>query len=285
MGYMHIKNLYRDQEVLLFKQVYALEKIHGSSSHITWKDGKVNFSAGGVDHASFMALFNVDNLTDSFTQLGYPSVVVYGEAYGGKCHKMSDTYGPNLKFVAFEVKIDDTWLNVPNAYDVCRKLNLDFVGYDLINSTMEEIDAMRDAPSVQAAKNGIGIDKMREGIVIRPPIEVTKSNGERIIAKHKRDEFRETKTPRVLTEKSQVIADAELAVLEWVTPMRLEHILQKYNNPSIENTRDVINSMIEDVLREGKDEVMETRELKTLIGKQTAKMFKEHLRGKLNGLV
>ena len=29
MGYIHIGNLYKDQEILLFKECYALEKIHG----------------------------------------------------------------------------------------------------------------------------------------------------------------------------------------------------------------------------------------------------------------
>jgi hypothetical protein len=34
MGYAHINNLYKDQEILIFKHVWALEKIHGTSAHI-----------------------------------------------------------------------------------------------------------------------------------------------------------------------------------------------------------------------------------------------------------
>jgi hypothetical protein len=30
MGYLHIDNLYKSQDILLFKRCYALEKIHGT---------------------------------------------------------------------------------------------------------------------------------------------------------------------------------------------------------------------------------------------------------------
>ena len=32
MSYMHIDNLYKNQDILLFKECYALEKIHGTSA-------------------------------------------------------------------------------------------------------------------------------------------------------------------------------------------------------------------------------------------------------------
>ena len=36
MGYLHIENLYKNQTVLMFKELYALEKLHGTSAHIRW---------------------------------------------------------------------------------------------------------------------------------------------------------------------------------------------------------------------------------------------------------
>lgn len=38
MGYMHIDNLYKNQDMLIFRECYALEKIHGTSAHVSWKD-------------------------------------------------------------------------------------------------------------------------------------------------------------------------------------------------------------------------------------------------------
>ena len=43
MGYMRIDNLYKNQAVLSFKEVYALEKVHGTSAHIHYSnDVEVN---------------------------------------------------------------------------------------------------------------------------------------------------------------------------------------------------------------------------------------------------
>ena len=38
MGYMHIDNLYKNVTIMLFKEAYVLEKIHGTSAHITWSN-------------------------------------------------------------------------------------------------------------------------------------------------------------------------------------------------------------------------------------------------------
>ncbi len=43
MGYMHIDNLYKDQTILMFRECYALEKIHGclhADTIIETVDGK-----------------------------------------------------------------------------------------------------------------------------------------------------------------------------------------------------------------------------------------------------
>jgi hypothetical protein len=83
MGYLNIDNLYRAQDVLLFKEVYALEKIHGTSAHVAWKDGMIRFFAGGCKHDLFVSLFNKDDLFAKFTALGHAEVIVFGEQYGG----------------------------------------------------------------------------------------------------------------------------------------------------------------------------------------------------------
>src|SRR5437588_791465 len=105
LGYLHISNLYADQSVLLFKRVYALEKVHGTSAHISW-NGNVKFFAGGSPHDRFVAFFDQEKLRNKFLELvGSDEAVIYGEAYGGKVQGMSATYGKEIKFVAFDVKI------------------------------------------------------------------------------------------------------------------------------------------------------------------------------------
>lgn len=282
MAYLHIENLYANQDILAYKECYAMEKIHGTSAHISYKNGNLAFFSGGEKYERFITLFDQDKLQTFFANLGLgdTSLNIYGEAYGGKCQGMSVTYGNALRFIAFEVKIGDNWLNVPKAEQICKDAGLEFVHYARIPCTLEAIDFERDLPSVQAFRNGMG-EHMREGIVLRPLEEVTKS-GERVIAKHKRDEFRETKTPRNLTDKLVKMTEVKAIVDEWVTEERLGHILNRGEvEEQIENTGQVIVLMIEDVKREGKEEIEMSKDLEKAIGRETALMFKRRLHGRL----
>lgn len=289
MGYKKIPNLYSEPEVVfLFKEVYCQEKIHGTSAHIAWEDGKLRFFSGGAKHVNFIKLFDQETLSKAFEEnFGdqFP-VTVYGEAYGGKMQGMSKTYGKDLKFVAFEVCIDDNWLNVPNAEDVVNKLSLEFVHYVKGPSTIEFVNEQRDAPSVQAVRNGITGPKLREGVVIRPMIELTKNNGSRIMAKHKHDDFRETKTTReVSTEQLKAMSDAKEIADEWVTEMRLHHVLDKLSPDGIEltikDTSKVISAMIQDVRAESAGEIVWSTGVTKALARQAAVLFKVRLKSKI----
>lgn len=284
MGYLHINNLYKDQFILQHKEVYALEKIHGTSAHIRWDKKDVSFFSGGADYYTFRNLFDYDNLMSTFSKLfSTREVIIYGEAYGGKMHRMADTYGPALKFVAFDVKIDGNWLNVPNAQTVVSlSYGLEFVDYVKIPTNLPDIDYQRDRDSVQAIRNGMGPGKLREGIVLRPIIETVKSNLERLIVKHKRPEFSETKTIRKVDEsKVQEMKDAQAIAEDWVTDMRLSHVLDKCLTPEENSNLDmtytprVIRAMLEDVQREGQGEIEWTASVSKEIGKRTAQIFKQ----------
>lgn len=282
MGYLHIRNLYAAQEILLFKECHALEKIHGSSAHISWKDNQLFFYAGGEKHTNFVALFNQEKLTEVFTkQFNNIPITIYGEVYGGKMQGMSKTYGKELKFAAFDVRIDHLWLTVPQAVEIVSKFDLEFVDYVTCPTDIERLDAERDRESVQAIRNGMGPGLAREGIVLRPLIEVTLNNGERLIAKHKQEQFQERlKQPKVQdASKKELLVKAEEIAEEFVVPMRLEHILQKLPEAKgIEDTKIVIFAMIEDVYREAEGEIVQGKEVSAAIGKKTAQLWKEHLK-------
>jgi len=285
MGYRHILNLYKDQTILQFKECFSLEKIHGTSAHIDFKyeEGKLIFFPGGSKMDNFMKNFDEEALLAKFKEKFKSNVTVYGEAYGGKCQGMKDTYGPDLKFIVFDVKVDETWVSVPNAENIALNLGLEFVAYSQIPTDLNEIDRQRDLDSTQAFRNGIKERKMREGVVLRPLTEFRDNRGNRIMCKHKRDEFKETKTKReVSPEKLKIIEDTEKIADEWVTAMRLDHILSKMPECGIEHTGKIIKIMVEDVYREGKDEIIESLETRKAIGKATAKLFKYHLNNKLH---
>lgn len=280
MGYMSISNLYADQTILLFKECWALEKIHGTSAHLSWRDGKLSFSPGGEKHDNFVNCFDVHALSEAFNRMGHASVVVFGEAYGGKQQRQAWRYGPTLKFVAFEVKVGDHWLNVPAAHDVCTKLGIEFVDYIRTSTDLAALDAARNAPSTQAKRNGIVEDQPREGVVLRPIVEMRLNNGERIIAKHKRDEERETKTVRhidVDPAKQQRLTEAEAIADEYVTEGRLANAKTHFQADQwhISNIKSIIDYMANDVVKEHGAEITMTPEAHKAIGRKTVALFKK----------
>lgn len=280
MGYMHIANLYKDQRILEFRTCYALEKVHGTSAHVRWKEGALGFSSGGEKHERFVGLFDEEKLTEGFKSLAHEKVVIYGEAYGGKQQGMRDTYGADLCFIAFDVRIGDFWLDVPNAVQVAESLGFEFVPWEKGPAEIEWLDSQKDRPSRVAQLRGMGDDKKSEGVVLRPPFEVTLNNGERVICKHKRDDFSETRTARkVDPEKLQVLEDAKEIALEWITDMRLSHVLDGLPQPhGMEQARDLIRAMIEDVEREGEGEIVMSREANKAIASRTMVLFKARLK-------
>ena len=193
---------------------------------------------------------------------------------------MSNTYGKNLKFIVFDIKIGDNWLSIPQAEELAKSFNLEFVHYVKISTDLESINGQREADAVQAIRNGMGEGHIREGIVLRPLIEVTKNNGERIICKHKREEFSERQnTPKVVNPEQLIILQNAKAIAdEWVVSNRLEHVLQKLQEAiGMEHTSLVIKAMIEDVLREANGEIIESKEVSSAIGKKAAQLWKNRV--------
>ncbi len=288
MGYLHIDNLYKNQTILLFRECYALEKVHGTSAHVRWSLGRLTLYAGGESHDKFKALFDETALTEAFQKLGQDEVIVYGEAYGGKQQGMRHTYGDALRFIAFDVKIGDLWLNVPSMDRAATNLGFEVVPWRKVSTHLAVLDAERDLPSEVSVRRGIVEPREREGVILRPLVELTTNNGARVIAKHKGDKFRETSKPRPVVDpdKLAVLTAAQAIADEWVTPERLRHVLAKIEldgkTVEMSSTPVVIAAMVEDVYREGRGEIVESKEARAAIGTATAKLLKRELSGRLH---
>ncbi len=288
MGYMHIDNLYKVKDLLEFKWVWALEKVHGTSAHVAWKDKKLSFFSGGVSPVLFEKLFDNAALAAAFEKLGHAEVTVFGEAYGGKCQGMSHTYGTELRFIAFDVLvrsiegIDEVWLSVPNAHELATGLGFTFVPFEKVSTDVAALDSIRDRPSQVAEELGFA-GKMREGVVLRPPFEVRLNNGHRLIAKHKGEAFGERKNvPKVASpEALAVLADAQKIADEWVTEMRLTHVLDKLaiGRPPLElkDTPLVKAAMVADIMREAAGEIVPGKDVDRAIHNATATMFRKRI--------
>lgn len=224
-----------------------------------------------------MSLFDQPDLVRRFIDLGHSDITIYGEAYGGKLQRMSATYGPTLRFIAFDVKVGDIWVSVQNALDIANKLGIEFVPYEEIDATVAELDRVRDLPSEVAVRCGTSNPMPREGVVIRPLVELVKPNGERLIAKHKGDAFKETRVTREVGKELDIEA-GESAALQWVTDMRLDHVLDRLGNPcEMSDTPRVLSAMLDDVFREGYGEISDTKQTRKAIGRRCMLLWKSRV--------
>jgi len=66
----------------------------------------------------------------------------------------------------------------------------------------------------------------------------------------------------------------------WVTTTRLQHVLDKIPGHNMTKMQTVIAAMQEDVLREGKTEIIDSKEARKAISQKTVAMYKEFLKNK-----
>lgn len=296
MGYMHIDNLSKNGSVLMFKQLWATEKVHGTSAHVRWDPDRkeIAYFSGGAKHEEFRGLFD-DAFEKRFMELVDEngrdvSICVFGEAYGGKMQGMSKTYGNSLRFIVFEAKIGVRWLNFPAVQTVAGKLGLEVVPGKILPAEEDALTEYRNSPSEVAVMRGCGgntdryghCPPMREGIVLRPLFEVRANDDSRIIAKYKNPEFSERKSKAdtdFSADGAKRVETAKAQAAEWVTDERMRHVLDALgiSDPSVEDTGKVLSAMVEDILREGSGELENTKELRRAIGASAALLFKKRI--------
>lgn len=177
---------------------------------------KLIFHSGGEPGPLFKELFNEEHLLGRLNEMAeinnWSVIKIHGEGYGGKQQGMKETYGCELKFVAFDVYVENCdkatnskFLDVPDAENLVINLGLEFVHYIRGPNIPEWIEQQSNCKSIQAVRNGmgkepkalnlerallvLGEDKNREGVVIKPINEGKLSNGKRAIVKHKNAQF------------------------------------------------------------------------------------------------
>jgi hypothetical protein len=165
------------------------EKIDGTNIRVIVKDGKVSFG-GKTDNAQIPAHL-VTKLQERFlgneTLLGLgDDVVLYGEGYGAKIQPGGGNYIPDgCDFILFDAKIGEFWLRRPDVYDVAEKLGINRVPVISHGTLAEAVEYARtDRLSHSAA-----VERLSEGLVMRPMADLWDRRGKRVIAKVKRKDF------------------------------------------------------------------------------------------------
>jgi hypothetical protein len=126
---------------------------------------------------------------DRFLDAGYADteMTLYGEGYGAGIQKGGGNYSAEQKFILFDVKIGDFWLERPNVEDIAAKLGIPVVAHCGTWTLQRMIEAVRDNLFSRASAINPSADV--EGYVGTPLIPLFARNGDRIITKVKYRDF------------------------------------------------------------------------------------------------
>lgn len=173
------------------------EKVDGTNIRIMFRNIDVlELSFGGkTDNAQISTkLINwlnntleVNDFVDTFGST--EGVCLYGEGYGAGIQKGGGNYSPDQKFILFDVKIGDFWLERKNIEDIASKLSLDVVPLLEPAYTLEQMIRYVAEWQHYAPASSIGNASI-EGYVGTPLVPLFARNGDRIITKIKYKDFK-----------------------------------------------------------------------------------------------
>lgn len=170
------------------------EKIDGTNIRVMWDGEEIRFG-GKTDNAQIPAflisrlqnLFRKEKLQFSFPvqDLNYPNICFYGEGFGARIQKGGGNYIPNgVDFILFDIWVNGGWLKRQDIEEIGNKLGVRVV-------PLLGIGTIKDAVNmVQTGFNSTFGNFLAEGIVLKPMIQLFTRNGERIVTKIKRKDFK-----------------------------------------------------------------------------------------------
>jgi hypothetical protein len=183
-------------EYLQYNKWECTEKIDGTNTRILMGE-KLEFR-GRTDRTNLPQPL-VDRLTERFSWYNERSSSIYevlgfdpdggdhwclyGEGYGPKIQN-GGCYRADQDFILFDIKIGKYWLSRESVVDIANKLGLDVV--PLVGQlTIKEAISM-----VQGGMKSQIADCEAEGLILKTPHGMIRSNGDRIITKIKCRDFK-----------------------------------------------------------------------------------------------
>ncbi len=178
------------------------EKVDGMNIRVTLEDGEYGPQlrlAGRTDKAQLPGdlrtyleeTFTVQGMVEAFggyieepggvkTLVDLPSkVVLYGEGYGPGIQKVGHAYGGTKRFILFDVKVGESWLDWDDVVDVAQKLGIEHVPVLLRGATLET------AKSLVHESRLLSDPQHVEGFVARSEPQLFDKWGQRVMFKYK----------------------------------------------------------------------------------------------------
>lgn len=150
------------------------EKVDGTNVRIFW-DGYDRVMFFGRTWKAQLPEELQEHLSEKFDEVLFKNqfdlgtkVVLYGEGYGGNIQKVGGKYSDTPKFIMFDVKVGDWWLDRESVFTLGEEMGIDVVdSYGML--TIERIEQfVKSKPKSFLAKNNTGEDLVVEGIVAKP---------------------------------------------------------------------------------------------------------------------
>jgi hypothetical protein len=147
------------------------EKVDGTNIRVMFDGNQIIFG-GKTDNAQIPTplLNNLNALflpqIDKFQTEFSDGVCLYGEGYGGKIQKAGSTYGPEQRFVLFDVKVGRWWLERKNVEGIAVAFGVDIVPIIGGGSLDRMVNTVREG--FMSQWGGF----FAEGIVARPMVEM-----------------------------------------------------------------------------------------------------------------
>jgi hypothetical protein len=137
-------------------------------------------------------------------------VVLFGEGYGGKIQKAAAMYGPDPRFIVFDIWVPDEgnahggfWLQPDDVFGICNGLGLDMVPYVGLMPLRHAINRVRNRDFESAWGKF-----PPEGLVGTPACQLFDRFGHRVIVKVKDRDFDQVrKEPALSTPCRDGLAD------------------------------------------------------------------------------
>ncbi|MFH1654926.1 MAG: RNA ligase family protein [Pseudomonadota bacterium] len=308
--YPHMKNLDEMTSIYNLDEVIVTEKVHGSSMRIGMIDGALriggrrleftNISPESKDGQGFVSWVIDTGLNQRLQEkFSDHDITFYGEWFGSGTPKRGwpkiqkgIRYIDGNDFRVFDVKLDGKYLAQDEVEKYATMVGLKTLPVLYRGKPDEKtFFSFIDTFSRLGKENGIDDPQNTiEGIVIRPVEFMWAENRDPMMAKLKIGKWAErasmSKGPKTPKKKREIIPGAEEFAKEFVTEMRLEHILDQLREEKIDIAPtamgEVMKRMGQDIKREGETALteasLEWKDVSSFVTRFTKDIFLKFLK-------
>lgn len=308
--YNEIENTYRQKTIdLIYDQKLnsgeweVSNKIHGANLSL-WYDG-ANFQiakrSGFINECE--NFYNINSIREKLSNIAKAiwveyqerfgeinQIAIYGELFGGnfpniksktKAVQKGVYYSPELEFFAFDILVDNQYLNLDQRLAIFNSLNIQYSNI-LFRGSLEDclkFDPVFEDPTHLSLGYAQLKNNFSEGAVIKPCEPKFFANGSRVILKNKNPNFAEKKQKKESKEVhlSEKVQNEIVNIEQFITENRLKNVISKIGAISDKDFGKILNEFNIDTM---KDYMKDHGDSFNVLEKSDQKIITKYLNGR-----